>query len=238
MIIDTPAPIPVELLREYFTGKVERYRIDYSASTLKDVVLLTYLGNLNIPCDIELGEELESVQALLKAYLDAPVLVRIPVLEELTIELLLAYKGLHDEPPAWMAEFIDAERVSVERWVRVLDSLTLYNLYMVNSDELKAYVEEYPVENDDGPVGINFVHLLDYPQFYRYYDVLDEANLRYYRGYFNNPVFRGKGLFHHWANPHNPLFLIMTNCALTKQSAEEEVESEEHSSPTPSNPNK
>ena len=51
-VIETTAPIELEELKLFFNDKDTFYLIHYEESTLQGSKLLTYLGNLEIPCDI------------------------------------------------------------------------------------------------------------------------------------------------------------------------------------------
>jgi hypothetical protein len=53
MIIETKAPIPIEELKKHFTDKEVSYLLDYKTCELKGEKLLTYLSNLDLPCDLK-----------------------------------------------------------------------------------------------------------------------------------------------------------------------------------------
>ena len=53
VIIETTAPIPFEELKKYFQNDKTRYIVDVENSELQGTKLLTYLGNLDIPIDIQ-----------------------------------------------------------------------------------------------------------------------------------------------------------------------------------------
>ena len=51
-MIETIVPIDLKNLKKYFEDKSESYMIDYEKSKLKGAQFLTYISNLDIPCDI------------------------------------------------------------------------------------------------------------------------------------------------------------------------------------------
>ena len=53
MIIETTAPIAIDELKKHFENNDVSYLIDYHKSELKGEKLLTYLSNLDLPCDLK-----------------------------------------------------------------------------------------------------------------------------------------------------------------------------------------
>ena len=71
-LIETVAPISIDNLKKYFTDKTTLFAINYKDSTLKGSKLLTYLSNLDIPCDIVFVNcEEDDFYNLLKDYLSS-----------------------------------------------------------------------------------------------------------------------------------------------------------------------
>ena len=187
MIIETKAPIDIDDLKKHFTDKDVSFLIDYKASDLKGEKLLTYLSNLDLPCDLKNADH-----DLLKDYFYTSSLVKCPALEEMTIEVLHQYKNVD---------------------VNNYDSLSLYNMYIVEDDKFKEYVETHPKDDTNDLEGVNFVSILHNTRFFEYYDKVEDKNLTFYTKYFKEYMFRGKNLFEYWANPNNPLFLITWDIA-------------------------
>ena len=78
MIRNTIAPIPIEDLKAYFENKEITFIIDYNNSTLKGEKLLTYLSNLDVPCDINFkGTKQEDVNEFLVSYMSTRMLVKL-----------------------------------------------------------------------------------------------------------------------------------------------------------------
>lgn len=203
-VIETAAPIKIEDLKKYFEDKSTVFVIDYASSSIKAEKLLIYISNLDIPCDIKFNNA-DEVSELLAAYLHSSFIVNLPILEKITISLLLQNKGLVD--------IVDDEMLTklkpyLDVWTEKLDSLPLFNLYVVQDDEFKQWVVDHHVEDDTSDLaGINFVSILDNEDFYFFYQKLTD-NPKYYSKLFNEYMFKGRNLYSFWANEHNPLFLL------------------------------
>ena len=207
-VINTIAPIAIEDLKKYFVDKSITYVIDYTNSKLKGTKLLTYISNLDIPCDIGFTNKHEQ-EELLKEYLNSSVLCSIPSLEILTINLLLEYKEIDIENNSILYKnFIEDNLEIVRKWESKLDSLTLYNMYSVNSTEMQEFAKGFPEDDTEELTGINFLSLLKHEPFYIYYSKVKESNLKFYKKYFNEYMFKGKNLYSYWATENNPLFMI------------------------------
>jgi hypothetical protein len=203
--IKTTAPIPVQELKKFFVDQDTKYLIDYKNSNLKGMKLLTYISNLEIPCNLEFLEFDSDFFDLLKDYLNCPVLVNVEILEISTITLLLEYKKLI--PTNKFSAFIKDNKDIVDQWCNILDSCSLYNMYVFESTKFKDYVRSHP-EAESSQRGINFVNLFSHELFYIFYEVVDQTRLRYYPGYFNDNMFRGHNLLYYWGDDANPMFMI------------------------------
>lgn len=205
-VIETIAPISLDHLKVYFTDKETLFKINYADSELKEDKLFVYLSNLELPCDLVFSSD-EEVMAAVKSYLHFSHILSVPILENLTISLLLQFKGI-GEDKIWPEEFLNENSAILNSWVQKLDSLTIYNLYTVDSEELKDYVKTFKEDNTSSTEGINFVSLLKNPNFYMFYNSIDENNLTYYSTYFEEYMFKGSNLYSYWANENNPMFML------------------------------
>lgn len=208
-IIETTAPISLENLKVYFKDKNTLYLINYEESQLKEEVLLTYIGNIEIPCDIVFKEK-SNLLDMVQKYLHFKQIINVPILEMKVIDILFQFKGLIE---AVDKEFIDANQQILEVWAKKLDSLTLYNMWMIDSEEFKDYVRSFPTNETDSIEGINFVSLLKHESFYDFYSLMDESKLEYYPAYFNDYMFKGNSIYAYWANESNPMFLLTWSIA-------------------------
>lgn len=205
-VIETTAPIKLEYLKEYFQDKDTSYIIDYKNSALKGNKLLTYLGNLDLPCDISIDPNDPEVAELLKTYFHSTVLCNVTCLEECAIDVLLTYKGIYTED--LYKDFVRENQEIIAAWTRKLDSLILYNTHTINSDAARQEVSTFPVNEEDSMEGINWVSLLKHEDFYQFFAVIKEDNLEFYSTYFDEYFFKGKNLYYFWANENNPLYLL------------------------------
>jgi hypothetical protein len=180
--------------------------IDYDTSTLKDQKLLTYLGNLDIPCDITFDPKDANHLELFKTYLETSFLVKVNSLERAAIVCLLEYKGLTDSKI--YVDFIQNNIDLIKSWESRLDSLTLFNIWCLDSQEFKDWVVAHPEDTSDTTKYINFVNLLKHEDFYDYYQAINTESLKNYSKLFNEYCFKGENLFKYWATDVNPMFLL------------------------------
>jgi hypothetical protein len=199
-IIETIAPISIENLKKHFTDKEVFYLIDYKNSELKGKKLLTYLSNLDLPADIK-----EPDLELVKEYLHSVTLVNIESLENIIIDILLEYKNILKTEN--YKNFINENTDIISKWSDKLDSLSIFNMYIINSEEFKDYAKTFPTDDTNSLEGVNFVSLLKQERFYLFYNKLN-SNIKFYTRYFEDYMFRGKNLFEFWSTPKNPMFLL------------------------------
>jgi len=203
-VIYTKAPIGLEDLKVYFQDKDTKYLIDYGTSDLKGEKLLTYLGNLDIPCDIIYDND-ESLFEMVEAYLKFNHIVNIESLESRVIDMIFQRKNLK---PQFTPEIIDKFSGMLDQWIQKLESLVLFNIFCVNDETLKDYVRAQKEDDTNSTEGINFVSLLKHQNFYTFFEGVNESDLIYYSKYFNEYMFKGKNLYSYWANENNPMFLL------------------------------
>lgn len=203
-IIKTIAPISIDQLKLFFADKSIVFDIDYDASELKGQKLLTYLANLELPCNITFATA-DGLKEMLGDYLRSPFIVSIPSLEQITIMLLLQYKGLVEVIDT---DLLDAFKDELSTWIKKIDSLTLFNMYTISSDDIKDWVKSHPTDDTDSLEGVNFISLLKHDVTYNLFQAIDTSGLTYYSKYFNDYMFKGKNLFSYWAVPNNPMFLL------------------------------
>lgn len=199
-IIETVAPLSVAMITRNFTEPDLTYVIDYANSKIKGPVFLTYLSNLDLKYHVRINT-VEDGLALLKAYMNLPMLVSIPELEDLVVEIIAAYKKLpHDllfDPTAFIEENIDI----VKKWCSVVESLSVFSMFSCGIDEHREYVNGFKVNEDNSPIGCNFVHLCKHPKLP--YIITSQTQPQIYINYFTNNMFRGKNLFTFWAVREN-----------------------------------
>lgn len=203
-IIETTAPISIENLKKYFNDKSISYIIDYENSSIKGKKLLTYLSNLDLPIDI-IWKESDEHYELLQDYLEFQMILNVESLELKVINLLLQHKNIIE---VQNKNFIENNKEIIESWESKIDSLTLFNMYIIEHDEFKQYVNSFPTDETESLEGVNFLSLIKHQELYETFQSVDQEKLKFYKNYFNNYMFKGKNLFHFWSNKNNPLFLL------------------------------
>lgn len=202
--IKTTAPIQIEDLKKYFEDKTTFFVIDYTESSLKSDKLLTYISNLDIPCDVVVNTK-EEVQELVSAYLDSISLVNLPSVEEIVISLLLQHKGIIEVEDS---ELLGNLKEQLDQWTKKIDSLPLFNMYIIQDEQLKSWVvDEHDHDDTSDMKGVNFVSLLKHEDFYSVFQKIENTP-KYYSVLFNEYMFKGKNLYAFWANANNPMFLL------------------------------
>jgi hypothetical protein len=206
-IIETTTPISIENLKEYFADNDVCFLIDYENSTLRGNKLLTYLSNLEIPCDIKFSND-DDLYELIVEYFNSQMLLNIDSLEKKALEILLQCKYEPEIVNERNEKFIEENIQIISKWISLIESLTVYNMFIIKKEETQDFVKIFPVVENDDLRGINFVSLLKHEIFYDLITTIDPKNLLYYKEYFENNVFKGKNLFEFWSNEKNILFLL------------------------------
>jgi hypothetical protein len=206
-IIETTTPISIENLKEYFADNDVCFLIDYENSTLRGNKLLTYLSNLEIPCDIKFSND-DDLYELMLEYFNSQMLLNIDSLEKKALEILLQCKYEPEIVNERNEKFIEENIQIISKWISLIESLTVYNMFIIKKEETQDFVKIFPVVENDDLRGINFVSLLKHEIFYDLITTIDPKNLLYYKEYFENNVFKGKNLFEFWSNEKNILFLL------------------------------
>lgn len=202
-MINTIAPISIDHLKQYFQDKTTFYSVDYKESKLKGQKFLTYFSNLEIPADVDLSTcTLEEKTELLKEYLHCEMLCNLKTLEVLTLNVLLEHAGVNGK--SQYSEFIEANTEILDQWLERIQSLPLYNMYILGQPELTKFVESHETCDTNTLVGVNFVNLIKHEELSQLYF----GKPTYFKAYFNEYMFKGKNLFSYWANDNNKLFLL------------------------------
>lgn len=201
--VEVTAPIPLDVLKRKFKENIE-FVIDYDASKLKGKVLITYLSNLKIKCRLKLTDQTVAL-ALVEEYLNIPVLVDMSDLEDLAMDILLAYTGKPNRIAVDLSDFFVRNKEALDRWVRRLYSIPLYALWSM--EQYKPEVEKFPVDEDDTIAGVNFVMLIAHPDFAVFMENVQEDQYTWCPTFFKEYVFQGSNLFNFFADERNPFFV-------------------------------
>jgi len=202
--IRTTAPIPAADLKRKFTEDIQ-FVIDVDNSRLKGRAFLTYLSNLNINCKLEFQSN-DALFALLGEYLASTLLVKVPDLEDLAMNVMLAASGRQHVLAFDPSEFIDTHADAINTWLKRLCSLPLFALYC--QPQFKEEIEQsFPEDTDESTVGINFVRLIEHDFFPLMMAGIDESEYSWNKTFFNEYIFAGDNLFKFFASMNNPFFV-------------------------------
>lgn len=204
-IVNTTAPIKIEDLKKYFEDKTTIFLVDLENSQLTESKLLTYFSNLDLPIDLLSNERTEKFYELLSAYFKHQLILNLPTIENAAIDVLFEFKSLHNYG---YGKFIEENREIIQQWSDILDSMPLFNMYCIDSPEIKSWVESHTLNEMSTPVGINFVGLFKHERFYEFYRAHDVSKAQFYKNYFTMNMFKGSNLYSYWSSEFNPLFLL------------------------------
>lgn len=218
--IDTIAPIPIDSIKEYFKDKSVMFLIDYENSKLENKVFLTYLSNLDIPCDLKLDSlSSEKKLALLEAYLDIKNITNVPALNIMMAQVILhmigtnpltLFKSLSLTTEECNA-FIEKNRLAIEKWLVFLDSTMVFLIYSYKDLNEKIKVQEnFPTIDDENFVGLNVINLLKIPAFLELYFAAEKpVALYYFKQHFETYMFKGKSFFEYYNNESNAFIPLL-----------------------------
>lgn len=226
--IKTEVPISIDNIKEYFKDKEIFFLLDYNKSKLQDKIFLTYLSNLDMPCDIDLQEKIEKEKLfeLLKSYMVVKSVNSISFLNMAMCQIILKCVGcdhnlifsnsiLTDEQ---CEEFIDANKEELAKWIFFLDSTMVFLLKTFEDLNALLKVEDsFKVIDDDNFIGLNVVNLFSIPSFLEiYFSANREVSLAYFKPQFENHMFKGKSLYQYYVNDTN-LFVPLLTKLINKQ---------------------
>lgn len=198
--IETILPPSPEVIKEKFLDPNVVFVVDYANSKLKGRVFLTYLTNLELEYRIKI-ERVEDANELLEAYLNASMMISSVEMEELALNMLLAYNGAPHRLDYDPTPFIEKNGDILERWSSLLASMEIYTLSRIEQVKGDATA---PVVDGSDMTGCNFANLLKYPEYTAIAMQERSDRVKYYRHMFEEYVFAGNNLFHYWNVQENP----------------------------------
>lgn len=218
MIKDTIAPIPIELLKEYFSDDSIIFNIDYANSILKGDKLITYLSNLDVPSKLSGWSNLSKQEKFdfVKDYMNSKLVIQSWELEACVIKILyhasdydffFQYEDCEDVlTKDEIKEFCEENKDIIEKWLTMLASCSIYALTTVE-DLKEMVVEEYEIIDDYDYCGVNFVQLFRHELTQQL--LTTERDAYYFEKQFNEPMFKGKNLFAYWLTEQNTMATIV-----------------------------
>lgn len=225
-------PLEISQIKEYFENKKLFFLINYAESKIKGNMFLTYISNLDLPCEIILDKtSKEEKFELLKFYMETRNLTISNILKLTTAQMMLEYKGF-DTTTIFMnpvftreecAEYIKTNSELVQRWNVFISSSLVFILTSVPAlEESFAFKDTFKVIDDPHYIGSNVVHLYSVPSFLElFFSKPADTEVFYFKPQYEEYMFRGKNLFHFFFCPENTLFLLFNEMLTGNKSVEE-----------------
>lgn len=219
------APLAMEQIKEFFEDKNVHFLIDYKNSQLKGELLLTYISNLDLPCDIDFSDCVqEDILSLMKDYFLTKSMIQSDLLKVLAAQIILISKNLNPdflmEKPLLTAQscqnFITTNIEMVERWNSVLSS-SIYGCIASLSDIERQYnlKSAMPQNTDASYVGYNVMNLFTVAGFTEtYFSVPVTHSIQYFKPLFEDCLFKGQNFLGYFNNNNNLLGMILEDTFL------------------------
>ena len=228
--ITTPVPLEMDQIRNLYENREKvHFLLDYENSQIKDQGFLFYVGNLEIPGDINFNLKTKDKLSLLREYMILPNLIELNTLNHATMQVVLRRKNV-DMTGMFASTALDDDEIDlfiseneelVDRWIIFLDSMYVYALYTIylqdqigeeqNENIVAELVKANPIRQmvpekmDPTFVSPNFVFLIQTPSFFESYfsvDVnLDETYFFTYQ--FTEYCYKGMNLFYYFTQKEN-----------------------------------
>lgn len=214
------APLSIEQIKSYFENKNQLFVIDYKNSQIKGGMLLTYISNLELPCEIDFKDvSKEEIYDLIAAYFETKSIVSTEILHIIAAKILLESKGIDSEyldcgkifDRNDVKYFIEKNQEIVSKWNSFVSSSFYFFLFCYRDlAEQHGVKNDFPEVNDPDYVGYNIVKLFSIPGFLEtYYSVPISHSVHYFKPQFDDYIFKGKNLFQYFINPNNILAIAL-----------------------------
>lgn len=215
-------PLKVEVLKEFFENKELFFVVDYANSQIKGNMFLTYLSNLDLPCEVNMANASKQEKFdMIKTYMETRNINNSDVLKLTAAELVLRYKGVNYGELFVNSILTEEERVEFitqnleifKKWDHFLYSTLLYliKMYPQLNTELKVE-EQYPVINEPNYVGLNVVQMFGITGFTElYFSSNPWSPFNYFKPQFEEYMFKGQNLFHYFNCEENTMALLMSS---------------------------
>lgn len=215
----TKVPFSIEEMKSYFMNKNKFFIINYKKSELKGNLFLSYVGNLEIPFEIDYTDATKEEKfELLGEFLKSRNIVKSNSLALTIAEILLHSRGIKNftliKNPILSAdeieEFIARKTELIDKWNTFLLSTNVYMLTTVSAlDEAYNFKEQFQVITDANFVGHNVVQLFSVPSFMEaFLSVPADREIFYFKHQFEDYIYKGKNLFTYFNCPENTPYII------------------------------
>ena len=219
MIKNTVAPIPIELLKEYFSDDTIVFNIDYAESILKGDKLITYLSNLDVPSKLTGWDKVSTVDkfSFIKDYMNAKLVIKnyeleacvLQILFELSyLEFFVRYECEDILTREEICSFCEDNKDLIQTWLTMLASCSLYALTTVGEDNdlCDLISKEFETIDYYDYCGVNFVMLFRHEIIQELLSA--DREVYYFEKQFNEPMFKGQDLFTFWNHENNTMAII------------------------------
>lgn len=223
----TVVPMPGEAIREYFTNKNLFFILNHTESRLQGAPFITYLTNLDMPCDISFNFPLsyEEYALVMEAHMTQTSIHNAASLHVLTAEIMLVAKGMEYEQSPYalpigkenVLRFISEHKDMVDRWMHFIDSTQVFALSAIK--KLNTHykpAERFEVIDDRNYVGANVAMLYRLPDFIAMYFSIkcDSYRLSYFKPQYEEYMFKTHRLAHYFRSKGNVAALLFEHLAM------------------------
>jgi hypothetical protein len=219
-IKEVTAPLKVEELKDFIENKNKRYIINYQKSEIKDSILLNYLSNLELPCELDLqNEDYKSKESLILAYLNSKNMIELSSLSLNVAMILLERRGVVTDQvfinPLFSKEevklFINSHEDVLNKWEHFIESSIVYSLYILKDLDRENDIKSLaPNIDDSNYVGLNIVHLFKIPSFMELFFMAPvKHEPSFFVRQFEEYMFRGANLYDFFLHENNSMFTLL-----------------------------
>lgn len=207
-------PLSDSELLDFIDNQDNVFEIDFSKNQLDYPTSFAYLSNLGMRCNIDFSSiEKEQKFEIIKYYMESEVIVHIENLEKLVLQIYLQYKGIQIEE--FKSDILSTEEIEdfltinenlLDKYDQVLSSIFLYMLLTFKTEEERSELKEAcEINKDQNFIGLNFINLFKYQEFYGLFLLHEPKYSIYFEPYFEKYMFEGYNLFNFLNNENNIL---------------------------------
>lgn len=216
----TTAPLKIEMIKEFFENKDLFFIVDYSNSEIKGNMFLTYLSNLDLPCEIDFkNASKEEKFDLIRTYMQTRNISTSDVLKLTVADLVLTYKKIPTDnliqnqmlTPEERNEFISTNLELFQKWDQFISSSFVYliSIFPELAEAVKIK-DQYPEINDPTFIGLNIVNMYDIPGFLEHFLTKPlHPELKYFKPQFEEYMFKGKNFYHYFRSDCNTFIALL-----------------------------
>lgn len=218
-------PLTDDDLLNFIDNQDKVFEIDFSKNQLDYPTSFVYLSNLGMRCNIDFSSiEKEQKFEIIKYYMESEVIVHIENLEKLVLQIYLQYKDIQIEEfksdilsSEEIEEFIAKNEDLLDKYDQVLSSIFFYMLLSFKTEEEKLELKKSSeINKNQNFIGLNFVNLLKYSEFYIIFLMYSPKYSIYFEPYFEKYMFEGYNLFN-FLNTENNILMKTFSVILNQE---------------------